>query len=69
MGMNLDSTVTITPVSPKKTVLRNFGHYMTGNLGIYTLTGHPLLLNLLYQSGIGARRSEGFGLFEIVGGS
>lgn len=66
MGMNIDSKVTITPVSPKKTVMKNFGHYMTGNLGTYTLTGHPLLLNLLYQSGIGARRSEGFGLFGII---
>ena len=58
--------VEIIPVNPKKTVPISFGYKVTGNLGTFKLRGNPELLNLLYQSGIGSKRSQGFGLFEII---
>ncbi|MCF2679644.1 CRISPR-associated endoribonuclease Cas6 [Faecalicatena contorta] len=56
----------ITPVKGKKVVVDSFGRKIDGNIGIYKLNGHPELLNLLYQAGLGVRRSEGKGKFDII---
>lgn len=56
----------IMPVKGKKVVANVFGRKVDANIGIYKLSGQPELLNLLYQAGLGARRSEGHGKFEIV---
>lgn len=56
----------IMPVKAKKVVAPVFGRNVDGNLGIYKLTGSPELLNVLYMAGIGSRRSEGHGKFEIL---
>ncbi|MCX7607529.1 MAG: CRISPR-associated endoribonuclease Cas6 [Bacteroidia bacterium] len=44
----------------------HYRQYMTSNRGHFTLAGPPALLHLLYRAGIGARRSQGFGMLEIV---
>ena len=64
--INICNDIEIIPVNPKKTVPISFGYRVTGNLGTFKLRGNPELLNLLYQSGIGSKRSQGFGLFEII---
>lgn len=56
----------IVAVKGKKAVVPVFGRNTDTNLGIYKLTGKPELLNLLYLAGIGARRSEGHGKFEVL---
>lgn len=56
----------IMPVKAKKVVVPVFGRNLDANLGIYKLTGNTELLNILYLSGMGARRSSGHGKFEIV---
>jgi CRISPR/Cas system endoribonuclease Cas6 (RAMP superfamily) len=40
--------------------------FLLANLGTYILKGPNNILNLLYRSGIGGRRGEGFGMFEIT---
>ena len=62
----LEEQIEITPIKPFKTVVNTFGNKITGNVGIYQLTGDVHILNLLYQLGIGSRRSQGFGMYEIV---
>ena len=57
----------IDAIKTKKTVTYAFGSNITANLGIYKISSDPIFLNYLYQLGIGSRRSEGFGMFEIVG--
>lgn len=37
--------------------------YITGWFGSYLLEGDPGIIDLLYQAGLGAKNSEGFGLF------
>lgn len=54
-------------IKPKKTVTYAFGSNITANLGIYRINSDPIFLNYLYKLGIGSRRSEGFGMFEIIG--
>ncbi len=36
------------------------------NKGTITLKGHPHLLNIIYRAGLGARRSYGFGMVDVV---
>ena len=59
--------VEVEPVMLKKVPVRHYGRLLEGNHGIIKLTGHPEVLTLLFQSGIGSRRSEGFGALERLG--
>ena len=56
----------IVPIKGKKVVQCVFEHMIDANIGIYKVTGTPELLNFLYMAGLGCRRSEGHGKFEIV---
>lgn len=56
----------IEPVKGKKIVATVFGRSTDANIGIYKLTGTPELLNYLYLSGVGGRRSAGHGQFEVM---
>ena len=40
--------------------------YITGWFGKYRIAGEPVLLNLLYDIGLGAKNSEGYGMFDYV---
>ena len=54
-------------VSDRDKVVAKFkDFYLTGWKGKYLLEGEPEYLDFLYQTGIGARNSQGFGLFDIV---
>lgn len=56
----------IVPVKGKKVVVTNFKTRIDANLGVYKITGSKELLNLLYLSGVGVRRSSGNGKFELL---
>lgn len=56
----------LTPLKPKRVGHRVYGQLVLGNSGIYQLKGQPALLQYLLESGLGSRRSSGFGLFEII---
>lgn len=40
--------------------------YIKANLGKFILSGNPDALNFVYKVGLGARRSYGFGMLEVV---
>lgn len=52
---------------PKKQFSSFRGTYITGWYGDYALEGTPEAIDMLYQTGLGAKNSEGFGLFDIDG--
>lgn len=54
-------------IKGKKVIVPVFGRNTDATLGIFKLTGSCRLLNLLYQAGMGVRRSEGHGKFEVIG--
>lgn len=56
----------IEPIKAKKVVIPVFGRNTDASLGIFKLKGDSNLLNLLYKAGMGARRSEGKGKFDIL---
>lgn len=60
------SDFSILPVKAKKVVVRVFGRPTDASIGVFRLTGTPELLNLLYLAGMGTRRSEAHGKFEIL---
>ena len=57
------------PVSVKqsdKVVTRYRGIILSGWRGRYELEGEPKLLDLLYQTGLGSKNAQGFGMFDVV---
>lgn len=59
--------IILTPIKPKKTIVKNMNLYFPASFGEYELKGDEKLLNYLLSAGIGSRRGEGFGLFIEVG--
>lgn len=58
------------PVSIRKrdkVVTRYRGVVLSGWKGRYELEGDPELIDFLYQTGLGAKNSQGFGMFEVIG--
>lgn len=68
MEMNVSMEgFSIQTIKGKKVVVPVFGRNTDATLGIFKLTGSYQLLNILYQAGIGVRRSAGHGKFEVIG--
>ncbi len=61
-----ESEIQIFTVDSKKTVVNTFGNKITGNIGTYIVKCRPDILNIISQTGIGSRRSQGFGCFNII---
>lgn len=51
---------------PKKMVTRYKGILITAWYGTYKLSGERKYLDFLYQTGLGAKNAQGFGMFEIL---
>lgn len=56
----------ITPINMKKVVVKHYGCCIPCSLGYVMLEGNKSVLNYLYKSGLGSRRSEGFSFADIV---
>lgn len=62
------SAVRLEPIKvtqKDKYVTKYKGIYIGGWRGTYKLMGEPKYLDFLYQTGIGSKNSQGFGMFEI----
>ena len=51
---------------PQKVVTNYKGTYITAWRGTYKLSGERKYLDFLYQTGLGAKNAQGFGMFEIL---
>lgn len=68
LGMDTEAEdFSIQTIKGRKVVVPVFGRNTDASLGIFKLTGSCRLLNVLYQAGLGVRRSEGHGKFEVIG--
>lgn len=64
-----ESTVSKTAISPidaKKTVVFHYGTYIECSLGVFAVNGDKSVLNYLLKSGIGSRKSSGFGFPQFI---
>ena len=60
--------ITLSPVARVKKQLSSFkGTVIEGWYGEFLLQGNSQILDLLYQTGIGAKNPEGYGMFEVRG--
>lgn len=59
-------TIKLEKINGRKTVIKFYEKQMEGTIGTFKLYGNKDLLSYLYKSGIGSRRSSGFGMFEVV---
>lgn len=65
LNLNIDN-LKISPIKVRKVVVPLFKVNYDANDGLFELSGNIETLNTLYKVGIGSRRGEGFGLFELV---
>lgn len=56
----------IRPLTGKKTVAKFYGCYIESSIGTFLLEGNPAVLNRLIGSGMGSRKSAGFGCVEML---
>lgn len=56
----------IEPVNTKKVVVHHYGLLRDATAGTLTLLGHPLLLQHIYDYGLGSHRSAGYGLIDVL---
>ncbi len=59
-------SIQIFNVKAKKTVVNTFRNKITANVGTYIIKADAEILNIISQTGIGSRRSQGFGCFDII---
>lgn len=50
----------------KKTTILNYNKKIKSNLGILKIQGDKKILDFVYKSGIGSKRSSGFGMVDII---
>ncbi|WGS65321.1 CRISPR-associated endoribonuclease Cas6 [Marinitoga aeolica] len=50
----------------KKTTILNYSKKIKSNLGILKIHGDKKILDFVYKSGIGSKRSSGFGMVDII---
>lgn len=66
----IPESIVLTPLEKpccyRKVVTRYKQTYITGWKGKFRLQGNPPVLDLLYQTGLGVKNSQGFGMFEVL---
>lgn len=62
----LINNISISVVSCKKVLVKQYGIYVDTNVGVFEIKGSSDILNYLYQAGMGSKRSMGYGLLDIV---
>ncbi len=66
MALGKDLTeIKLSPIEYKTTAVLLKGKYYKGFYGKFMLQGDKNTLKTLYDSGLGSRRSQGFGMFEL----
>ena len=62
----LAETVEIIPINAGKTVVRHYGNYIEVSIGEFIIKGDKAVINYFLQSGIGSRKSAGFGCLQLI---
>lgn len=54
------------PIKMRKTVMRPFGQFIEASVGTFELSGDPLLLNEIFNSGLGGKRGSFAGMLGLA---
>lgn len=66
---NIDTppeSINIEPIKAESNITKHIGGEI-GNKGIFKISAPKEIQQLIYDAGIGAKRSQGFGMVEVVG--
>ncbi|MGG7057091.1 CRISPR-associated endoribonuclease Cas6 [Clostridium tertium] len=58
--------VKINPIQCKKVVVKHYRRYIDITTGIFEIQGNNKILQYFYDSGMGSRKSMGFGMVDLV---
>lgn len=61
-----DASVELNPIQIRRKVVRHYNMDMQGFVGVFELRGSPAVLNLIYDIGLGVRRSQGLGMVDVA---
>ncbi len=61
-----DILLEFVPLQIKRKVVRHYNMDMSSFVGVFKLKSDPEVLQLIYDVGLGVRRSQGFGMLEVV---
>lgn len=62
----LVSNFSISPLNAKKTVVYHYKNYIECSVGDFIISADKAILNYLIKSGIGSRKSAGFGFLQLI---
>lgn len=62
----LQEGLRLQPIKCRKVIVKHYDCKFAGNLGNFLLEGNPIVLNYLLKAGLLSRRSEGFGMAELL---
>lgn len=62
----MSKEVEIIPINAKKTVVKHYGNYIEVSIGEFLIKGDKAIINYFLQSGIGSRKSAGFGCLQLI---
>ncbi len=66
-GIYPEYGVIVEPLGRCRKIVTKFkGLWVTAYHGKFRLTGEPMALDFLYQTGLGAKSSQGFGMFDLI---
>lgn len=60
------TNIELQPVKCRKTIVTHYDCKIETTVGTFLLEGNKTVLSYLVQAGIGARKSEGFGMLELL---
>lgn len=63
---SIASTIQIHPINAKKTVVRHYDNFIECSLGDFVINADKSVINYLLKSGIGSRKSSGFGYARLI---
>lgn len=65
-GKSIKSDVAIKPLRVKEVITTYKGTVVKGWMGHFLLNGPKKLIMTAYETGLGAKNSQGFGMFEVI---
>ena len=65
-GKNIKSDIMVKPLRVREVVVVYKGTVVKGWIGHFSLTGPKTLIETAYEAGLGAKNSQGFGMFEVI---
>ncbi len=51
----------------KRKILRHYNMHMSSFTGVFEIKSDPIILQMIYDAGLGVRRGQGFGMLDVVG--